>query len=203
MAASKNVTTRSRIRWSADKKTLYFDGRGLKVQNLTNFVGELLDLAEKIMSKHLLFQSDETIPEFDLSIVDDPSNHTAEHYFVHDKPDAWKHARRRMLNRLRASSQWHEMAEASGDGLNFHTHGVDMYKKWDTTFRELLAILIMISCGLSGRGTEMTSIRFMNCMDGDRNIYIEDGQIMIITEYHKSMALMDNIKVYFTYKHSL
>ena len=61
--------------------------------------------------------------------------------------------------------------------------------------RELLAILMMIVCGLSGRGTELTSLRYINTIDGDRGIYVEDGQIMFITEYHKSMAMMDDIKV--------
>ena len=54
---------------------------------------------------------------------------------------------------------------------------------------------MMFTCGLSGRGTEMTSLRWMNTMDGDRSIYIEDHQLMFVTEYHKSMALMDDQKV--------
>src|SRR5437667_10897059 len=33
MAAKKNMTTRSRIRWSADNSTLYFDGRALKIKS--------------------------------------------------------------------------------------------------------------------------------------------------------------------------
>ena len=65
----------------------------------------------------------------------------------------------------------------------------------ETKFRELLTILMMITCGLSDRGTEMTSLPYVNTIEGDRSIYVEDGQIMFITEYHKSMALMDEVKV--------
>ena len=54
----------------------------------------------------------------------------------------------------------------------------------------------MPTLGLSGRGTEMTSLRYINTMEGDRSIYVEDGQLMFITEYHKSMALMKEVKVY-------
>jgi len=72
---------------------------------------------------------------------------------------------------------------------------VDNIVNYDSRFRELLAILMMITCGLSGRGTEMTSLRYINTMEGDRSIYVEDGQLMFITEYHKSMALMDEVKV--------
>jgi hypothetical protein len=42
----------------------------------------------------------------------------------------------------------------------------------------------------------MTLLRWLNTMDGDRSIYIEDHQIMFVTEYHKSMALMDDQKVH-------
>ena len=40
----------------------------------------------------------------------------------------------------------------------------------------------------------MTSLRYINTMEGDRSMYIEDGQMMFITEYHKSIALMDEVK---------
>jgi hypothetical protein len=54
---------------------------------------------------------------------------------------------------------------------------------------------MMFTCGLSGYGTEMTSLRWMNTMEWDRSIYLEDCQLMFVMEYHKSMALMDDQKV--------
>ena len=55
---------------------------------------------------------------------------------------------------------------------------------------------MMITCGLTGRGTEMTSLQYINTIEGDRSIYIEDGQLMFITGDHKSMALTDEVKVH-------
>jgi predicted metal-binding protein len=82
-----------------------------------------------------------------------------------------------------------------GDGMDISEVARNNYAQKDEQFREILAILMMFTCGLSGRGTEMTSLRWMNTMDGDRSIYIEDRQLMFVTEYHKSMALMDDQKV--------
>ena len=195
LVAGKNTTTRSRIRWSADDSTLYFDGRALRVKDWIQFLEDVLVEAEGILSKRLLFRSDGGIPEMDLNTTDDPSNHEAGHYFVFDRQDALKNARGRMMENLGNSDGWNKIVEVQGDGLNFLKAGVDEYETWDNKFRELLAILMMISCGLSGRGTEMTSLRYMNTMEGDRSIYIEDGQVMFVTEYHKSMALMDDVKV--------
>jgi hypothetical protein len=196
IAASRNVTTRSRIRWSADDRTMYFDGRSLVLRQMVEFIHELLDVTEEIVAKRLLFQEDGTIPESDLNIIDDPSNHESGYYFSVQKSEAWKKARIRMIQRIRAGKLDGDFFEMDGDTMSISQASKDSYIKWDVKVRELLAILMMFTCGLSGRGTEMTSLRWMNTMDGDRNIYIEDGQIMFITEYHKSMALMDDQKVY-------
>ena len=154
LAAAKNATTHSRIRWSPDNKTIYFDGCGLVLENLKVFVEETITLAEKMMSRDLLFQTDGSIPEFDLEMIDDPSNHEAGYYFAHRDSQGWKKTRSRMLNRLRGSKTWDDMVTIDGDGMSFNKAGLDVYEKCDMKFRELLAILIMITCGLSGRGTQ-------------------------------------------------
>jgi len=195
IAASRDATTRSRIRWSADKKTLYFDGRALKLKELVDFIHELLNITEGIMSKRLLFQVDGDIPEFDLDVPDNSSNHDAGYYFGLRESDAWNKARVRMVQRIRKAKMEGEWFEYLGDAMEISEAAKDNYAKWDEQFREILVLLMMFTCGLSGRGTEMTSLRWMNTMDGDRSIYIEDHQLMFITEYHKSMALMDDQKV--------
>src|SRR5579862_7215659 len=81
------------------------------------------------------------------------------------------------------------------DAIEFSDQAKDKYNKYDEQFHGILALLMMFMCGLSGRGTEMTSLCWQNTMNGDRSIYIEDGQIMFITEYHKSMALIDDQKI--------
>src|SRR5437762_14351152 len=96
MIAKKNMTTRSRIRWSADKSTLYFDGRALKMNEWKEFANELISSAEEILSQRLLFLEDGRLPEVDLNVVDDPSKHEAGHYFALDEADAWERVCRAM-----------------------------------------------------------------------------------------------------------
>ena len=195
IAASKNASTRSRIRWSADGKVLYFDGRALSLAHLKEFVHSMLNSAERMMSEELLFQKHGFIPEFDFDFVDNPSIHDSGYYFGLREQDAWRDARIRMIQRIRGIEGGLEMFERGGDSMEITNTARAKYNHCDEQFRELLAILIMFVCGISGRGTEMTSLRWMNTMDGDRSIYIEDGQVMVVTEYHKSMSLMDDQKV--------
>ena len=195
IAASRDSIARSRIRWSADSKTLYFDGRALKLKELVAFIHELLNTAEQIMAHDLLFQQDEDMPEFDLEVMDNPARHDAGYYFALRESDAWNKARVRMVQRIQKAKLVGDWFENMGDGMDISEVARNNYAQKDEQFREILAILMMFTCGLSGRGTEMTSLRWMNTMDGDRSIYIEDRQLMFVTEYHKSMALMDDQKV--------
>lgn len=146
------------------------------------------------METKLLFGA--SIPEFDLNTIDDPSNHNSGHYFLLNDDDGRRKASERMLVRLNKSAVWDKFVQRNGNSLTFQQTAVDEYLKDDEYFRELLALLIMFTCGMSGRGTEMTSLRYMNTMDGDRNITIEGGQFMLVTEYHKSQAMMDESKVH-------
>ena len=207
-AASKGMKTRSRIRWSADNKRLYFDGQGLEIERWQLFVHDLLKLAEEMMANQLLFGKAGELPEMDLnSIIDNPNRRESGHYFALETADAINQCREKMLKRLEKSNMWNKMMISDGigyfmhcltlgDSLSFAQVAVDEYEAWDVKFRELLCVLIILTCGQSGRGTEMTSLLYMNTMEAERNILLEDGQFMLVTEYHKSMALMDDLKVH-------
>jgi len=62
---AKDVKTRSRVRWSADEKRMYFDGKGFEIKKWKKFVKDLLDMTEEMLSKHLLFGSQ--IPNYRIS----------------------------------------------------------------------------------------------------------------------------------------
>jgi len=104
MIAKKNSTTRSRIRWSADNSILYFDGRALKMNEWKQFVEELISAAEELLSQRLLFREDGGLPEVDLKVIDDPSNHEAGHCFALDESDSWRKARLTLIQNLRGTN---------------------------------------------------------------------------------------------------
>jgi hypothetical protein len=160
-----------------------------------SFVLGLIDDAEKMLSKHLLFRGDETLPAIDLySWNDNQNNHQTGHYFTKDT-ETHKEAQKRMMNVLQQSPRWCSMMEHNGDDLQFNAADLENYETWDIRFRRMLFILIAITCGLSGRGPEMMSLKYMNSISGDRNFILMDGQFMSISEYHKSQAIMDALKV--------
>jgi hypothetical protein len=198
-AAGKDGTARSRVRWSKDGRVLFYEGRALKMANWGDFVLEMIDYLEDIMSEHLLFGKDGEIPAVDLHGfgVDNPMRHEAGYYFAMQKEDGMTKGRRRIIDNLfMQPKKWDKMVNMmDGEGIQLHKAAVDDYEYWVERFLEVLYIVMLITCGLPGRTKEMTSLKFVNTMNGDRNFLLEDGQFMFITEYHKSQAIMDIPKV--------
>ena len=193
MAAAKDAGGRDRVRWSHDKRRLYFDDRVLEIWRWKKFVQNLLNETEELLNTRLLFREGKHIPPIDLyKYTDDPNLSHAGHYFARNEV---KQGRKRVMQNLRKSDKWTEMMEVHGDGISLNAAGVDEYEAQDRKFREKLLVLINVTCGLSGRGTETSSLLYMNMTNGLRNILIEDGQIMLVSEFHKSMAVMDDVKV--------
>jgi hypothetical protein len=192
MGSAKNSGGRDRVRWSADNKRLYFDGRVLEICRWKNFVLELLDEAEKILKENLLFDRQQPHRR---EYVDDPNVYGVGYYFIDKVHRGRRQGRRRILADLRKHAKFDRLMIVEGDSISYDAEEVCEYEGHIRRFQELLILLFNVSCGLSGRGTEITSLTYMNTMEGNRNILIEDNQIMFVTEYHKSMAIMDDVKV--------
>jgi hypothetical protein len=155
----------------------------------------LTDDAEKMLGKQLLFRRDETLPAIDLHLWNDnQNNRQTGHYFAKDT-ETYKEVQQRMMDTLQQSPRWRSMMEHNGDDLQFNPADVENYETWDIRFRRILFILMAVTSGLSGRGPEMMSLKYMNSISGDRNFILMDGQFMAITEYHKSQAITDVLKV--------
>jgi hypothetical protein len=103
--------------------------------------------------------------------------------------------RRYVFQKLLESGSKDKIYQVEDGELKFHKAGVDEYEGWLKKFKLLMCVLIMLTCGQTGRGTEMTSLLYMNTINSLRGIYILDGQVMIVTKYHKSMSMTDMLKV--------
>jgi len=196
MQVSKDFITRSRIRWSANNKLLFWDGDKLIMEEWKEFVLKLLAEAENMCAVELLFQQDGRLPQVDLySLRDNPNRKEAGYYFAIEQPELLDDGRRYVLHNLKRSERRNNMFQVENEKFKFLKGGVDRYEHWVRKFKKILCVLMILTCGQTGRGSEMTSLLYMNTMNCDRSIYIEDGQVMFITQYHKSQAIMDSLKV--------
>jgi hypothetical protein len=62
-------------------------------------------------------------------------------------------------------------------------------------FLELLSLAVHVAGGQPARGPELLSIRWRNGLLQDRNLYVIDGQVAVVTRYHKTQSQWDKPKV--------
>jgi hypothetical protein len=194
MTIAKDATGADRVRFSANRQHCYFDGHGFKVQEWKDMVRDIVRTMEKILSRDLLFCDEDTIvPMNPYDLVDNEYVHENGHYFAYLLPDHRHCARKVVLEALNQSErEWENLVRADG---TFDPDGVARYDKSVNEFLELLLLAINWTCGQTGRGTEMLCLLYKNKMSADRNIFVQDGQIMIATGYHKSQAVTEDLKV--------
>src|SRR5947199_10055762 len=105
----------------------------------------MIDYLEDIMSEHLLFRKDGTIPAVGLHGfgVDNPMRHEAGHYFALQTQDGLTEGRRRIIDNLfMQPKKWNEMVDTMhGEGIEFHKVGINDYEYWMESFLQILYIV--------------------------------------------------------------
>ncbi|KAJ6082793.1 hypothetical protein N7467_006928 [Penicillium canescens] len=77
---------------------------------------------------------------------------------------------------------------------------IDVYLQRVAYFREKLAIAIHVSGGQPARAPELLSIRHCNTDSGGRrNVFIEDGLVAFVSQYHKGFYASNDTKVIHRY----
>lgn len=73
---------------------------------------------------------------------------------------------------------------------------VERYKVKVTAFLETLSLLVHITGGQPGRGTEILSLRHTNTVSGyHRNIFVDSGMVNTVTTYHKGYSITGSVKI--------
>lgn len=68
------------------------------------------------------------------------------------------------------------------------------------SFLEQLLLLVHITGGQPGRGTELLSLQWCNTVHGlRRNIFVKDGLISFVTFYHKGYSITNSAKIIHRY----
>jgi hypothetical protein len=73
--------------------------------------------------------------------------------------------------------------------------GIRKYLKLVKKFEELLLLLVHFTGSQSSRGEEITGLCLINGINRDRNVFIINGKVILVTQYHKSLAHFDSPKV--------
>jgi hypothetical protein len=90
------------------------------------------------------------------------------------------------------------MKPGSQSGVDWQAVG--RYMDRVVEFREKLAVLVHISGGQPARGPEILSVRHSYTLQsGHRNVFIEDGMVVFVTQYHKGYNVSGDVKIIHRY----
>lgn len=183
-----------KIRFSSDDKYIYWQGRELEIMSWRRFPGDILHTAEKILSRELLFQDKDTIDGINpYKIIDNQSCKDNKYFFGNHMPEYSEKARRTLIGNLGDRVQ--DMITDEDGHMRWEDMFVKQYAVAQNKFLEYMLIALNTVGGLTGRGTEMLSLLYRNTSTTDRHMMIQDGQVVVATQYHKSQNVMDAIKV--------
>jgi hypothetical protein len=73
--------------------------------------------------------------------------------------------------------------------------GIRKYLKLIRKFEKLLLLLVYFTGGQSSRGEEITGLYFINSINRDWNVFVINGEVVLIIQYHKSLAYFDSPKI--------
>ncbi|KAJ1673709.1 hypothetical protein EV182_004712, partial [Spiromyces aspiralis] len=87
-----------------------------------------------------------------------------------------------------------------GGGARWRMERVCEYGEATKVFREQLLVLMHMSGGQPARGTELVTVQYKNSTEGDiRGLFVEDGAVVFVTMYSKTMGMSAKAKVIHRY----
>ncbi|KAK7574529.1 hypothetical protein V3481_016509 [Fusarium oxysporum f. sp. vasinfectum] len=157
------------------------------MEDLRTMVAKMTADAEDLLWGQLMFKegNDERFVIPLAGIEDDLTQTRRGQSFIHRNGLAGKEVE--MLEDLITSSRKTDLLDQTGEWKK--------YLKLVKRFEEFLLLLAHITGGQPSRGEEITGLRLINGINRDRNIFIIDGEVVLVTQYHKSLAHFDSPKV--------
>jgi hypothetical protein len=192
IAAARGCIGTDNITFSADKTVLNYQGKHLVLTKWEECLHKEIEELERLT--RVLLNVNE-LPQVDFyAHSDSHSNDEKGYYFVDGLTSGRMGSKKWMTNNLEKRGVAGEWLAPDGE-KGFWKSKVMSYERDVQEWLRISSVVIPKTCGLSGRGSEMLSVRYCNGRATVRNFLIEDGQMMVYTTYHKSMGLMDQTKV--------
>lgn len=191
MAKNKGQTHRPSVIWGHGntKDTLYYHGNPVPLARLVLFVQGTIRKAEGILRSHLLMDPTLDLETVALDLADDMTSRGNGQSFIVDVRNAKALHQSRRAIPLRISANPALAAPLFAQVDNQHVYrsgGIQAYYKHAQAFLDLLMVVIHLTSGQPARGSELLTLRYANSATSLRNFYIQDGQVMIVTDYYKN-----------------
>lgn len=174
------------VRWSEDHQVLFHNGEAIPIRTFQQTACGLIDEADRVLDQVLDGAWDQLRTKVALiRIADHFVRVGAGQSFATDARNIWLGPGSRTILDLLGPSLWDDVRG------RWKPKRVYSWLQKLRTFREVLLVLVHIWGGQPGRGPEVTTLRHCDSWQLVRNIFILDGQVMLVTDRDKTKALRD------------
>jgi superfamily II DNA helicase RecQ len=196
-----NTTSEGHIDWVGDQ-VLYKEIQ-FTMAEFRGMVHGLVAATKQLLVKDLLLVEDPTeLPPIPWSTLrDNPVNHEVGWNFTKDVRNRFPvDGERWLLDRIGQQPRLRARFVKAQDGLVWNRAEIDTWMRKDIQFKEKLAPDVQFTWGLPARVSELFSLLFSNTANGRvRNIFIEDGMVVMVARYHKGYQLSGDVKIIHRY----
>ena len=180
------------ISFSLDRTVMNYRGKPINLERFGRMVREVVAEAEDKLWQELMWTKRDDRFEIPLeSLVDDVTFTRRGISFVTHSKNGLADKRQWMLKQAFAHTEGKKLRR----GDLWAKAAVRRYLRQVDRFRELLLFCIHVTGGQPARGPEITTARFRNGYMQDRNVFVIQGHIVIVTRYQKSQSQFDKPKV--------
>ncbi|KAL9565573.1 hypothetical protein ACKAV7_009755 [Fusarium commune] len=175
------------IRWSDDEEGLFHMGEHISVEDFTCILRDEVTEAEKLLNGLFGGVWQIVSKKIDIGrIVDNMIRLGAGQSFASNPKNKWLEAGPAKVMRLMEASIW------DAARVRWKRQRVKRWLRDLRLLRETLLVLVHTWGGLLGRGPEITTLRHCDSWQLIRNVFILDGQVMIVTDRDKMKVIRDN-----------
>ena len=194
-----NTTAPGHVTWMGQERLLYQQVQ-FTMGGFRGFVHGLVQASRALLG--------ELLQEADLAaglpvipwdgLFDDPAEQTPGWSFLRDSRTAWPvDGARWMAERLRGEPGVQRQVMTRG---RFNPRKIQQYLQQVARLLEKLAVAVHLTGGAPARAPELLSAQHVNTeTNRQRNIYIEDGLVVLVTAYHKGFYASNDVKVIHRY----
>lgn len=181
----------AQIRWHADGQTLVYQHFRLSLDQLPRLVDAELKAAGAVFARELCFGLDD-IPVYALdALVDDWGDVTPGRSFLTDPRNdaALGEGRAWVFRRLQARPDiLGAIGRPDAGGIwRLRADAVARYEDAVQRFLRPMIVLLHVASGQPARRTELLSLRWQNAQTDARKLYLHDGHLLFMLDYHKSI----------------
>lgn len=198
-----NSTTPGHVGWMNQDQLLYKE-LNFTMGDFKGFVHGLIGATRQLLHDELLFGSKAGGAEVPAipwrEIRDDPTQRGHGWNFLQDPRTQWPVTGSRWLSDRVCTEPGLQRQFTEAHVGRFRMGAIDSYLQRVVQFREKLCIAVHVSGGQPARAPELLSIRHHNTdSGGHRNIFVEDGLVVFVTQYHKGFYASNDTKVIHRY----